>query len=417
VNAVTPSEDQNPSDETIPDVRLDTRPAPESAPEPLSLPEPVFPLHTRRREWEMGDLVYHLVSGVRAVRCWVVPYLRSRIFERQFRPLLAFLFTELRCNLGCHYCWAFDNHTPGMSADTARRSIDWLHALGCRVLALMGGEPLLRPRFVHQVTYYGARKGFFVYVPTNGRTMTPEVIDRLGDAGVAVINLAVDCVDEIPGLPKALSRIRPHFDYLVRRQRHYGYLVVFNINITHLNIDDVRALTEIAYENGISTDYHINEPPPMAHRQAHPFDDNSTYLGPDDFARVDELLDYLIECNRRGYIMVNSKNHLAAMKAFMRGTLPAWPCRAGRNTLIIRVDGTLAPCFGMYSATHDWGRVGDPRFAGDQLDQMRTECSRNCLSTCNYMAGNYYSDTRMLRWVGKQLAHGYQGVKHRVGVT
>ncbi len=51
-------------------------------------------------------------------------------------------------------------------------------------LALMGGEPLLRPDFIHKITYYAAKKDFFVYLPTNGRLMRPEVIDRIGDAGV-----------------------------------------------------------------------------------------------------------------------------------------------------------------------------------------------------------------------------------------
>jgi molybdenum cofactor biosynthesis enzyme MoaA len=64
-----------------------------------------------------------------------------------------------------------------MTEDTARRSIDWLHSLGNRVLALMGGEPLLRPRFVHKVVHYAAKRCFFVYLPTNGRLMKPEVID------------------------------------------------------------------------------------------------------------------------------------------------------------------------------------------------------------------------------------------------
>jgi hypothetical protein len=37
-----------------------------------------------------------------------------------------------------------------MTEDVARRSIDWLHDHGCRVLALMGGEPLLRPDTAHK---------------------------------------------------------------------------------------------------------------------------------------------------------------------------------------------------------------------------------------------------------------------------
>ena len=78
-----------------------------------------------------------------------------------------------------------------MTEDIARRSIDWLYDHGCRVLALMGGEPLLRPQFAQKVAYYAAKKGFWIYVGTNGRLLRPEVADRLGDAGVAVFNFAL----------------------------------------------------------------------------------------------------------------------------------------------------------------------------------------------------------------------------------
>ena len=76
-------------------------------------------------------------------------------------------------------------------------------------------------------------------------------------------------------------------------------------------------------------------------------DDNATYLRPEDFPRVDALLDRLIEKNQAGYKMVNSVQHFNDMKAFMRGHVDRWACRAGQNALIIRTDGTLAPCFTM----------------------------------------------------------------------
>jgi MoaA/NifB/PqqE/SkfB family radical SAM enzyme len=387
-----------------------TRPVLETAGEPQTLPEPVYPRHPGRREAAGLRLTYHLRSGSRALRCWVAPYLKSRLLPGQFRPLLAFFFTDYACNLDCQYCWAHDSG-KGMSEDTARRAIDWLHSVDCRVLALMGGEPLVRPRFVHQVVDYGVRRGFFVYVPTNGRKMTPEVIDRLGDAGVAVINLAVDCVTERPGLPKALEHIRPQFDYLVRMQTRYGYMIVLNINICHNNLDDVKELTEIGYANGISSDYHINEEPLMEHASFTHLAGNHTFLTPEDYPRVDALLDYLVARTRRGYLMVNSKKHLADMKAFMRGAVDPWPCRAGQSTLIIRTDGSLAPCFAMDSATHDWGTVENPKFEIEQLDAMKRACNTRCLSTCNYVAGHYYSGSRWILWALKNLVHGYQGVR------
>ena len=190
----------------------------------MRLPDPVFPQHpellnsednyeeelerarTGHRKWT-APLVLRAMNG------WLFPYAKSRVLPGDFHPIIAYLFTEWKCNLDCHYCWAFDNRVKGMTEEIAKRSIDWLHSTTGRVLALMGGEPLLRPQFAHKVCYYAAKKDFWIYVPTNARLLRPEVTDWLLDAGVATFNFAVDAVDEKPGLPKALEPVRSYFDY------------------------------------------------------------------------------------------------------------------------------------------------------------------------------------------------------------
>jgi len=388
---------------------------------PLSLPEPVFPQYPEKAGDVEPDPNYLPRNGSpyrtrttpfmvrRGLRGWLYPYIKSRVLPGDFHPIIAYLFTEWKCNLACHYCWAFDNGIKGMSEDTARRSIDWLHDAGCRVLALMGGEVLLRPQFVHKTVYYAARKGFWVYVPTNGRLMRPDVIDRLGDAGVATINLAVDSLDDRPELPKALNPIRPYFEYLNKKQYVYGFSVFFNINITRLNLDDVRQLTEMAHDYGIATDYHINESPMLEQAHYQHAETNSTFIRQEDWAGVDELIDWLIEKNRSGYKMVNSVRRLEDMKAFMRGHVAPWGCRAGHNSLIIRTDGTLAPCFPMYSATFNWGWAGDPRFGREQLEGMKSTCHRYCFSTLNHNLAYCYDAGRAIKWTLKQALRGFQG--------
>src|SRR5579884_1552444 len=323
---------------------------PESGSQGLTLPEPVFPQHPLPEGVDYSEKEYHRINTRRAFKCWALPFVKSRFRPNELRPIISYLFTEFKCNVDCHYCWSYNNNVKGMTEDVARRSIDWLHSIGCRVLALM----------------------------------RPEVIDRLGDAGVGIVNLAIDCVEEKPGLPKALNRIRPYFDYLVKRQRHYGYTVMMNINITHINQDDVKELTEIARANGIATDYHLNEAPMLEQEHFKHLDDNTTYLTPEDYPKVEALLDYLIEKSRQGYKMANPQQHMHDMKKLMRGKVKPWPCRAGQNNLIIRPDGTLAPCFPMYSAKYDWGTVGNHKFDFAQLAEMKKTCSTTCLSTCNY---------------------------------
>src|ERR1700731_4166586 len=120
----------------------------------------------------------------------------------------------------------------------------------------------VRPNLLaHKIVYYAAKKGFWIYVGTNGRLLRPEVADRLADAGVAIFNFALDAWDEKPSLPKAFITGQKNLEYLIRKQYVYGYMVFFNINICRNNHEDVRQLTEYAHAPRLATAYHINEAP------------------------------------------------------------------------------------------------------------------------------------------------------------
>jgi hypothetical protein len=54
-------------------------------------------------------------------------------------------------------------------------------------------------------------------------------------------------------LPKAIQPIRSYFDYLIKKHYVYNFSVFFNINITHINLKDVRQLSETAHDVGIAT--------------------------------------------------------------------------------------------------------------------------------------------------------------------
>jgi MoaA/NifB/PqqE/SkfB family radical SAM enzyme len=280
----------------------------------------------QKRHWTSSEIY-------RTMRGWLFPYIRSRVTPGDFHPLIAYLFTEFKCNLDRHYCWAFDNKVKGMTEDTAKRSVDWLLGTGCRVLAFMGGEPLMRPDLIHRI--YAAKNGFWIYLPTNAQLLRTHVIDKLADAGLATFNIAVDAVDIKPGLPKALAPIRKQFDYLIRKQYDYGYSVSLNINICRNNLDDVRQLTEIARDLGIATDYHINESP-LIEQDEHfqHAENNVTYITKDDLPAVEETIQWLTEKQDSGDKIVNSNTRLWQMVSFMKGNHFPWNCRAGQNTYI-----------------------------------------------------------------------------------
>jgi radical SAM protein with 4Fe4S-binding SPASM domain len=165
---------------------------------------------------------------------------------------------------------------------------------------------------------------------------------------------------------------------------------------------------------------------------------------------VDALVDWLIEKNRSGYQMVNSVQRLQEIKAFLRmssgldlkeygwngdgtgwddgrpealSSVPGivqgpdgelqfaeWNCRAGHNNVIIRTDGTVAPCFPMYSATFDWGNIDRPKFDPDELANMKQTCQQHCFSTLNHNLAYCYNDARVIKWLWSNvIKNKFQG--------
>lgn len=349
---------------------------------------------------------YKIKNGTRAFNRWIVPYIGSKVYNSRLRPVVSFMVTDWKCNINCGYCFQHDNKGGSMSLETAYSSIDWLKSIGCRVVGIMGGEPLIRKDFILKVIKYGSKKGMFMYLPTNGYLMDKEFIDKLGKAEVAAINLAVDCVAPKPGLPKALKSIEPQFKYLVSQQENYGYILFFNMNITSKNLEDVKKLTEIAYENGIGMDYHVNEPPQEMINTDYAEIKNDLLIRPDQYQEVDELIDWLIKKQKQGYVMVNSISHLQDMKKRMRNIPVKWDCRAGHNGILINSDGSLAPCFDLITYNYDWGKIGNPKFDKKELIKVKEECLKKCLSTCFYSMGHYYQPAEAFSMVKRVISVG-----------
>jgi len=364
--------------------------------------------HKRIHQKKTHSNRYVLHNFTRAFKSWLIPYAKSRFGSKGFSPILAFVYTDLRCNIDCHYCFIRDQQHPGMDMETAKDTVDWLHSVGCRVLAYMGGEPLLRKQFIIDLTRYAANKGFFVYLPTNGILLDKSFIDAIGKAGISTINLAVDGIEKQEGLPKYFNRIKPQFEYLVQQEHRYKYITFLNINITRNNVEEVRKLTEIAHEYGIGMDYHINERPLIKY-DTYKHEENGGWIEEDQFHDVDEVLDWLVGKNRQGYPMVNSIEHLISMKQFVRNDLPPWKCQAGQLSLIIRPDGSFAPCFELYGENEDWGDIyTGPKFDPAELTVRKKKCSPQCLSTCNYQVTHYTQSSRYwFQWIGK---HAYASI-------
>lgn len=90
---------------------------------------------------------------------------------RQRLPFYAYVLVTDICNLKCSYCFtespARRSQLKTLSISQVKEIIDELYKLGTRMLALSGGEPMLRDD-IGEIVDYADGKGMYVMLYTNG---------------------------------------------------------------------------------------------------------------------------------------------------------------------------------------------------------------------------------------------------------
>ncbi len=103
------------------------------------------------------------------------------------------------CNLRCRQCHANSGKPfpDELSTEEGKRLLDDMAAIGeFRMLALGGGEPLIRPD-IFELVAYARNLGLEISIATNGTLLTTEMIRKFRRMGVANIAVGLNANDEI----------------------------------------------------------------------------------------------------------------------------------------------------------------------------------------------------------------------------
>jgi len=97
----------------------------------------------------------------------------------------------LECNLRCWHCYQRGAKKPGfMDIALAERAMDELKELGCLVIGLTGGEPVLHPQF-WDIAAMARSKGFAVSLSTNGTLIGVQEADRMSVLPFSSVQISV----------------------------------------------------------------------------------------------------------------------------------------------------------------------------------------------------------------------------------
>lgn len=310
----------------------------------------------------------------------------------------------MKCDQPCEHCGSRAGHARSseLSTDEILEVGASLARLGCREVALIGGEAYLRPD-LHQVVRFLADKGIRVVMQTGGRAMTLERARGLKEAGLVGLGVSIDgparVHDRLRGnLGSHLAAIRA-----LDAAREVGLLVSANTQVNRLNQDLLRETCAELRSHGIQS-WQVQLTVPMGRAADRP----DWIIEP---SSIVDIIDTLAAIQReaaaehKGGVPFNvfiGNNigyfgpHEQVLRSRPGGAETHWKgCRAGINVLGIESDGTVKGCPSLPTAPYAGGNVRDlsleelwegsevVRFARDRTSDELWGFCRTC----------YYADT------------------------
>jgi len=343
------------------------------------------------------------------------PSVRARRPEdgKRAKPIYAVWELTMHCDQPCTHCGSraaaprVNELSPEEVLDVAQALID----LGCREVALIGGEAYLR-KDVYEIIAFLNERGARVAMQTGGRGITRERARKLADAGLQAVGVSIDgpekIHDQLRGNVGSHRAALQALDF----SQEAGMLVTSNAQVNRLNwhtlrelADEIRAHGAVAWQLALTV------------AMGNAADKPDLILEP---WRVVDVIDTLAEIQLSAaaehadgipFNIAVSNNigyfgpHEQVIRSRPGGREAHWAgCQAGVSTIGIESDGTVKGCPSLPTAPYTGGNVRELALAeiwehseiisfarNRSLDELWGYCkdcyyAENCRGGCSWTA-------------------------------
>lgn len=171
-------------------------------------------------------------------------------FSKSLIPIIVWNVT-LKCNLKCLHCYASAGKVVDeLKTEDCFNIIDQLAEIKVPVILFSGGEPLLR-QDIYEIAEYATSKKINCVLSTNGTLITPEVAEKLKEAGFVYVGVSIDGLatihDKFRGFKGSFEKA---FQGLIN-VKNTGILSGIRFTVTKHNIGDVEPVISLLAENEI----------------------------------------------------------------------------------------------------------------------------------------------------------------------
>ena len=170
------------------------------------------------------------------------------------RPFYSTLFVTARCNSRCSFCNVRNNKQKDLPLEKMKTIIDEMNDFGIRVVAVTGGEPMLRSDIFEILRYIESKKMIYSIV-SNGTLWDEEMANEIRKRKLFTLSFSLDTLDRkkyigirgVDGLPRLKNTIT-----MFREKPLRNSYVSTLTTVVKQNIDELPDIIEFDRENNCS---------------------------------------------------------------------------------------------------------------------------------------------------------------------
>jgi radical SAM protein with 4Fe4S-binding SPASM domain len=325
-------------------------------------------------------------------------------------PIYAVWELTMKCDQPCQHCGSRAGHARDaeLSTEEVLEVAASLADLGCREIALIGGEAYLRPD-LHEIIAFLAGRGLRVGVQTGGRALTLERARRLREAGLTGLGVSVDGPAPVHDLLRGNAGSHEAALRALDAGREAGLVVSANTQVNRLNHRLLRETCAELRAHGIEA-WQVQLTVAMGRAADRP----EWIVEP---WSVVEIIDTLAAIQREAVAAFNAGErspggapfnivvgnnlgyygpHEVTLRSRPGAEEAHWSgCRAGINVVGIESDGKVKACPSLPTAPYVGGNVKDLSLAEiwEHAEAIRFARDRSLDELWGFCATCYYADT------------------------
>ena len=266
-------------------------------------------------------------------------------------PFAAALELTLRCPCRCLTCGSH----AGAPRDKELNHGEWLDVinaladLGCRRITLMGGEPLLNPRWM-DLAKEGRTRDMIVDLISSGQGIDEATASLMAQSGLHAVTISVDGLAATHDAQRRVSKCFEQAMVAIRRIDKAGLKVGVTSQVNQASLSELENLAPLLEDAGV-LGWQLQLTLPLGRAK-----ENLQLALPPD--RMPELLGVLRRLARRPGLRPHLTDNIGyctsddlALRTIQGGFPRPWlGCRAGLDALGVTSDGRVKGCLALPDA-------------------------------------------------------------------